>query len=421
MKNVALITMDEDVREIEELCLSAGFRIVYEMIQRRRSPHSATFLGRGKMEDLKEILGERKVEAVVINGDIRPKQHYNLEKALEIECIDRIGVVLRIFTERASSSIAKLQVERAKLGYELPLIKEWVHIAKMGERPGFMGGGEYSTAAYQMMIRSRMRKIDGELEKLGKDRELRRDQRREKGFLLIGLTGYTNAGKSSLLNKLAGDEVLVEDKMFSTLTTTTRRMKGVKKDILITDTIGFVKNLPPFLIEAFKSTLEEIYTADLVLLVVDGSEKDRIIFDRISTSMSIITPDVNPERILIILNKQDLVNRAQDRLVLEILNEFLCKEVVPISTVTGEGMKDLLSIISGHFQYPVRIELRVPQSEDSLILVSWLHDNSDIEVIEYGEDIHLILRCQEKDVDHIENSVLSMGGASSIPTLLKEN
>jgi GTP-binding protein HflX len=264
------------------------------------------------------------------------------------------------------------------------------------------------------MVRARIRRIEQELERLGRERGLQRERRRIGGFLLIGLTGYTNAGKSSLLNRLAGDQVLVEDRMFSTLSTTTRRMREMRKDILITDTIGFVRDLPPFMIEAFKSTMEEIYTADLVLLVVDGSESESSIMDKISTSMSIITPEVDPSNIIIVLNKSDVVDRSKDVLVLDIVNEFLCRTIVPASTLVPEGMDDLVRAIKDHFSYDIQVEIRAPQSGETTAMISWLHDNTDIEIIDHGEDVHVLLRCRERDLSRIERDVLSAGGTMSI-------
>ncbi|MBP7087157.1 MAG: GTPase HflX, partial [Methanomassiliicoccales archaeon] len=270
MRTGALISLDRDTTEIEELCRSADLEILYVVMQRRSRPDQTCFLGRGRFNDLKELLAERPVDAVVINGELKPSQHFNLENGLKAECLDRIAVVLDIFTSRAEGRESKLQVELARLRYQVPLMREWVHSAKAGEHPGFLGGGEYQVDVYYNIIRRRIAQIEDELRSLARDGDLRRGVRRYKGFRTVCLAGYTNAGKSSLMRRLTGEEVLVADRMFSTLGTTTRRVGSSK--ILLTDTVGFLKDLPHFMIESFRNTLQDVFTADLVVLVVDSSE-----------------------------------------------------------------------------------------------------------------------------------------------------
>jgi GTP-binding protein HflX len=340
--------LNEDVRELEELALSAGYTVIFEVIQRRERPEATTFVGRGKIEELKLLLSIRPVDLLLIDGILKPSQHFNLENSLKVECIDRVRLVLNIFTTRANDRESKLQVERAKLQYEVPLLKEWIHSAKAGEHPGFLGGGEYAVDVYYDLIKKRIKKIDEELKSINQSHVIRRGQRQKRGQALVSLAGYTNAGKSALLNALTGETVLVENRMFSTLSTTTRKIKDIGRTVLITDTIGFLDDLPTFVIEAFKNTIEEIFTADLVLLTVDSSETREEIKRKILTSKKILYPDLSPERVILVLNKIDVgPGRYLDE---KVLSEWIeCSAVVKLSATTGEGIDSLIDLISEYF------------------------------------------------------------------------
>ncbi|HTY47158.1 MAG TPA: GTPase HflX, partial [Methanomassiliicoccales archaeon] len=280
--------------------------IAFEVIQRRRHPEPSTFIGQGKLDELTEFLEHRRIDGILINGDLKPTQHYHLENTLKIECIDRLRLVLDIFTTRASSPESHLQVERARLQYEIPLLREWIHSAKMGEHPGFLGGGEYAVDIYYDLIKKRMRRIDEELERLRVSGTIRRRRREKRGAHLVSLAGYTNAGKSSLFNALTEGDVLTDTALFSTLTTTTRKMKGALDEILVTDTIGFFHDLPPFMIESFKSTLDELYSSNLILLIVDSSEDREEEKRKLAASASVLQNEVSGDRLIVVLNKIDL-------------------------------------------------------------------------------------------------------------------
>src|SRR2546422_2505152 len=272
--DVLLVSLTADVGEISALLASAGHRIVDTIIQRRDRPDSRTFVGRGKLDEVQARVDGGGIDAVVFNGELRPTMHYQLERDLGVECYDRLRVLLELFAQRASSREGKLQVELALLQYEVPLLREWIHEADVGERPGFMAGGELRVDAYYETVKRRIKKIRDELEAIRRERAVRRSVRKERGYHLVALAGYANAGKSSLLNVLADERVLVDDRMFSTLATTTRSLTGTRKRILLTDTIGFVDGVPFWMVEAFNATLEEILQADLVLLLVDVSNSE---------------------------------------------------------------------------------------------------------------------------------------------------
>src|SRR5213593_125530 len=208
-----------------------------------------------------------------------------------------------LFAQRASSREGKLQVELALLQYEVPLLREWIHEADIGERPGFMAGGEQRVDAYLETVKRRIKRIRDELESIRRGREARRTLRKERGYHLVALAGYANAGKTSLLNALADERLLVEDRMFSTLSTATRSLTGTRKRILLTDTIGFVDGVPFWMVEAFNATLEEILQADLVLLLVDVSDSEDEIRRKVRLAARTLFPKVSADSVRPVLTK----------------------------------------------------------------------------------------------------------------------
>jgi GTP-binding protein HflX len=408
-QRVGIVTLNGDVRELEELASSAGYTVIYEVIQRRERPEATTFVGRGKIEDLKLILQARPVDLLLIDGVLKPSQHYNLENSLKVECVDRVRLVLNIFTSRANDRESKLQVERARLQYEIPLLKEWIHSAKMGEHPGFLGGGEYAVDVYYDLIKKRIKKIDEELKSINQSHVIRRGQRQKRGQALISLAGYTNAGKSALLNALTGGGVLVENRMFSTLSTTTRKVRDVGRTILITDTIGFLDDLPTFVIEAFKNTIEEIFTADLVLLTIDSSESRDEMRRKILTSKKILYPDLSPEKVILVLNKIDIgPGRYLDE---EALSEWIeCSAIVKVSATTGEGIDHLMDMISQYFMPPNRFEMDLPYSDKSERFISSLRALECLQSVRYGRSIHIEGACEVKDLNRIKAQTALLKG-----------
>ncbi len=233
--------------EFEELLRSAGYEVV-AILEQNREEHPKYNIGKGKLEELKELVRELEPDKVVFANKLTPSQAYNLWKELRVEIIDKWQLVLEIFERRAHSKEAKLQVELASLQYEVPLVKEAIRRIKLGDRAGFKGMGEYQTQQYLKHIRYRMGRIRKELEKVKADRAVKRKRREEVGFILLALAGYTNAGKSTLLNALAKENIEAKNQMFTTLDTTTRRFKLSGKRVLLTDTVGFIDGLPPFIV-----------------------------------------------------------------------------------------------------------------------------------------------------------------------------
>ncbi|HIJ00905.1 MAG TPA: GTPase HflX [Candidatus Methanomethylophilaceae archaeon] len=411
-KNVCVITLKENVSEIQDLCDSLGYTISFVTLQRREKPDRSTFFGKGKLTSLKEILeNSSNVDLVVVNDEITPLQHYNLETILKRECTDRLGLVLEIFARNVHDRQAKLQVEKATLLYNLPLIKEWVHREKENEHPGFMGGGEYSIRGYENLIRSRLVKIENELENLKNNISRRSERRRRRGFRLIGLCGYTNAGKSSLMKELTSEDIFIDDKVFSTLDITTRRIYGFDKGILISDTIGFMDGLPPYMIESFQSTLEQIFTADLILLVIDVSEDFDTVMKKVNTSLQILGPVAYTSRLMAILNKTDIAVVDVKEITSNIHTLYGIQSITAISALKGDGLEELKEKISLFFRNDVFIHMVLPQSPSTEQFVSWLYDNTDIDAVHYDESVKVSLMARRKDVDRIEREVVEIGGS----------
>ncbi len=410
----AIVTLNENVRELEELADSAGYDVKYEIIQRKNHPDTATYVGRGKLEQIKELLEESPVEAVLINDEIKPSQHFNMENKLKSECIDRVRLVLNIFARKADDKLARLQVEKAKLQYEMPLLREWIHNAKRGEHPGFLSGGEYRIDVYYDLISKRMKKINDELDKIGDQREVRRRQRKEKGFHLVSLAGYTNAGKSSLLNELTGENVSIDEKMFSTLSTTTRKLEETNKDILITDTIGFLHDLPHFLIESFRTVIEEIFLADMILLVVDASDPGEELIRKMETSFEILLPVMDSDQIIVVLNKIDRIDGGVDselQLKVNLIEEkFSVGEILPVSVKEEENIDMLNDMILSSFHYPYRIDFSAPNLPQVCSLISWLYDKTEVNEVNYENEVEVSVNCRESHFEKIKKKVSDISG-----------
>lgn len=402
--DVLLVSLTPDVKEITELIASAGHRLVEVIVQRRRHPHPRTFVGRGKLAEVKQRIEKGGIEVAVFHGELRPTMHYHLERELGIECYDRLRVLLELFAQRAATREAQLQVELALLQYEVPLLREWIHEADVGERPGFMAGGELRVDAYYETVKRRMKKIRDELETVRREREVRRSLRKDRGYHLVAIAGYANAGKSSLLNRLTGERVLVEERMFSTLSTTTRALPAAGSRILLTDTVGFVAGIPFWMVEAFNATLEEIFQADLILLLVDASDADAEIRGKVQLAARTLLPNVAEGAVLPILTKADLLDEgalaAKARLLEE--SEFH-RPPLAISVRTGRGVETLRDAILASFTYPVEVHLVLPQDPETAARLHWLHEHAEVVSTLYkGDRVEVVVRCRPRDRHVVE-------------------
>ncbi len=368
-KNAVIISLQRDNQELRHLVQALDYHVQHVFTQQRNTPDPASYIGAGKIAEVAEYIDAHDIDCAVIDQRLRPSQWYTMEKELNVTVYDRIRLILNIFADRAQRKTAKLQVRLASLRYERPYVRELIHRAKAGEHPGFMAGGQYEVANYYEMIKKQMKNIKEELEKTEKVRESHRKNRRGKGFYLVSIAGYTNAGKSSLLNRLSDETVAVEERLFSTLSTTTRRLKHDRgthaMPILITDTVGFIRDLPHWLVDAFHPTLEEIALSDVIVLLIDASEDRETIREKASVSLREIMEMENHPDIVIGLNKADRLSPEEQRETLAGIREVTgARPCLYLSAKTGENMDALVDAIYTALPDRVQMEIVFPDGID---------------------------------------------------------
>lgn len=363
-----LITYDkEDVaKEALALCDAAGYELK-KVIRQKFLNKSKYGLGEGKVEELKELVGSLRPDVIIYDEILRPSQNYNLASTLKIKILDREMLILEIFQRRAKSSESMLQVKMAQLRYEMSRSKERVRLAKMGEQPGFMGIGKFEVDVYHNDIKNRMNSTKSKLLKSSKQRELHRQARKRVGFKTISLAGYTSAGKTTLFNTLTGERNEESPKLFTTLSTTTRKIILKDFEILISDTVGFISKLPAYMIEAFKSTLEELIYTDIVIVVIDASDPFLELKKKFRSCVSTLDEiGVNQDRIIFALNKADLVSEEEITEKAGLLGLKENKKWLPVSATTGQGilpLKDLIHNILENQPAPTEKEPFRPKIE----------------------------------------------------------
>ena len=389
-----------DTDEIVELARAAGY-VVEDIVTQTRTEDPAYHFGEGKVETIARRVVAADATAIIVDNELGPYQTYNIGNKLPkgVRVIDRFRLILEIFGQRAQTRKAQLQVELAELRYELPRAEAKASLAKRDERPGFMGLGEYDESR-ERDIKAQIARIREELEQIEQTDQHRREQRRESGFDLVALAGYTNAGKSTLLRRLASDLSVdenedihpdldttaeSEDRLFTTLGTTTRQADLDRRDVLVTDTVGFISDLPHWLVESFKSTLDAVYRADLVLLVVDVSEPIEEIREKIVTSHDTLY-ERNEAPIVTVLNKCDTVEESEIHETKEALSALAPNPVV-VSARTGEHIGNLRQRIDDELPDLERERLVLPMTDDTMSVVSWIHDNAYVDAVEYGDEV----------------------------------
>ena len=409
MKTVVIFSVTDDTQEIRSLLDTLGVRVVKEYVQNKTRPHKASFLGPGKINEIEKELKEFEYDMIIVNGSLKPSQHHYIEMKFQKECMDRAGVILRIFADHAHTPEAIAQVTLAKLRYELPFLREWIHKAKSGDRPGFLSGGAYATDVYFEHAKSHARHIEERLDELSKQREVTRTKRRDSGYTLVSLAGYTNAGKSALMNKLCGASVEVDSRLFSTLSTTTRKVLGVSGNVLMTDTVGFIKDLPPDLVDAFNSTLEEIYHADLILLIFDSSEVEDVVKSKLMISMNILQPKVEGRLLLVVGNKIDIISQdTLEQLKAAITPTLGHHDLIFISAVTGEGLDLLKNRIAQVQGRSWRVEAVLPLVDKSYNMLSRIRSVADVDSNVEDDKIRVIVRCKSEDGQKISGWIESI-------------
>lgn len=365
LKSASAADVRESLAELAELAATAGTEIVGDGTQKIAAPVPATFIGKGKADEFAEHCKELKVDVIIFDDELSPAQSRNLEKIFGCIVMDRTALILEIFSQRARTREGKLQIELAQLEYLLPrLTRFWSHLSRQRGSTGSIGGeGESQLESDRRKIQERIDKIEEELDFVRRQRETQRAGRQRSNWPLASIVGYTNAGKSTLLNKLTKAGVLAEDKLFATLDPTTRRLRlPTNQNVLLTDTVGFIRKLPHGLVEAFKATLEEVVQADLLVHVVDVSHplaQEQI--DAVNTVLLEIGAAEKP--VLMVFNK---VDQLPGGLPMALHDKF--PNAVPISARRGDGMDALLAELGTQLR-PIRefLDLRVPQEKAAVI------------------------------------------------------
>lgn len=381
---------EESLRELAALAETAGAVVCDGLLQHRYKPDSATYVGSGKARELADIVAVNEADTIVVDDDLPPSQRRALEDATKVKVVDRTAVILDIFAQHATSREGKAQVELAQLEYMLPRLRGWGgslsrqaggRAAGADAGIGSRGPGETKIEMDRRVIRGRIARLRRQIAQMAPAREVKRGSRRRYGLPTIAVVGYTNAGKSSLTNRLTGSAELVENALFATLDTAVRRARAKDGRLYAyVDTVGFVRNLPTQLIEAFKSTLEEVSEADIILHVVDGSHPDP--FSQIDAVNDVLADIEGAEEIprVVVFNKIDRIDAAtRERLA------ALEPEASLVSAATGEGLDDLLRRVESLLPVPgVHVSALLPYDAGSLL--SRVREYGNVDSVDYRAD-----------------------------------
>ena len=365
--------------ELEELVYTAGAMSVGRLVQNRERIHAVTYLGKGKLEELKEMLLYMEADGVLCDDELSPAQLRNLERILDTKIVDRTMLILDIFAKRASTGEGKIQVELAQLKYAaVRLVGLRSSLSRLGGGIGTRGPGEKKIELDRRLIHNRISVLKEELREVKKQRDIRRKARKDN--FVIAIVGYTNAGKSTFLNKLTGADVLAEDKLFATLDPTTRKLKLPSgNEVLLTDTVGFIRKLPHHLIEAFKSTLEEAKYADLIVHMIDASNPEA------DTQMLIVYNTlrelgIEDKEVVSLYNKIDVM--PEDTIL---PRDFHAEHTLKISARTGEGLEEFKELVDKILrQQRICLEKLIPYKDSAKLAL--IRKHGELELEDYRED-----------------------------------
>ncbi|MDE0637781.1 MAG: GTPase HflX [Candidatus Poribacteria bacterium] len=392
LRDTLMHETEESLQELRQLTETAGIEVVCETIQSRNVPNPTYFIGEGKVEELKDVVAELEADAIIFDEELSPAQTRNIENLLDIATVDRTGLILQVFAQRALTSEARLQVALAQLEYALPrLTRMWTHLSRIATSGGsgsgaLRGPGETQLEMDRRWVRRQISQVKKALETVEKRRQVQRRNRAEK--IKVSLVGYTNAGKSTLFNTLTGENVLAEDKLFATLDSTTRRVNlPENQNILLSDTVGFIKKLPHQLVAAFKATLEEVTEADLLLHVVDISHPEA---EAQIAAVDTVLQELDASDIPMVMafNKIDQLEKED---LLHILKARY-PEAIPISAQRGDGIETLMEALAERFaSHGTMIDLSIPYTEGKAL--DMLYKHGTVLGTEYAEDgVHVKAR-----------------------------
>ena len=378
---------DRPLEELEGLALAAGVEVAGHLTQRRRTPDKTTYLGKGKVAELVMLVEAAEADVVIFDNDLHPAQTRNLEMAVGVKVLDRSELILDIFASRAQTHESRLAVELAQLEYAMPRLKRmWTHLSRQKKGVGLRGPGEQQLEVDRRLVERRISDLRGELNQIHGRREREVAARRD--MLTVSLVGYTNAGKSTLLNKLTGADVFTKDALFATLDTRTRRWQLPSwGPVLLSDTVGFIGNLPHHLIASFKATLEEARQANLLLHVADGSSST--VFEQISAAYKVLEEiGIDEKDSLLVINKTDVLEHRG------LLNGLMSRypNAVPISARTGEGLPALATAVSDALSRSF-LDINVETGVDNGRLMAYLARNGEVLSKKY-DDSRVTIHCR---------------------------
>ncbi len=398
---------EEYLDELEMLTETAGGNPIEKVLQNRSRPDISTYVGKGKLQELKGQMKALKIKTIIFDDDLSPTQIRNIEAGTDSKVLDRSALILDIFASRAKTAAAKTQVELAQLQYLLPrLTRYWTHLSRQTGGIGTKGPGETQIETDRRIIGQRISVLKAKLEKLDKQRTTQRKGR--EGMTRVSLVGYTNAGKSTLMNALTETDVLAEDKLFATLDSTVRRHQLTNHEILLSDTVGFIRKLPHNLIESFKSTLDEVREADILLHVVDGSASMAHEYIEVVES-TLKELDATNKRTLLVLNKVDNMDHEQ---VVMLKDEY--PEAIFISAERGIGLSELEQKIEDLIEdeYLSR-SISIPISKYKAI--AFIHENANVISEKYVDDnVELFYRIAKKDFKQLSHLLNTIGHESKV-------